>query len=252
MAVQVERSLRIKYVQEDDKKIVWNVPEEHLEKVKGVELVTLAWRDRGCKRFLGCHGEELLGQMKTLRTDASQNSMNPPAAAGEGLFEQVSKSAWAQFKSTTQMKQRLRDGEALDPLVTIPTPMPCAEDTPKTAKVKSGLDARSSLQVEVTSEALQHLREASIAWASSDSATPKAKVKKGTSLKWRADKHQWVAKKDQATKLVQAPTGDAAAKAKAKEVAMQWLGRTDVEGDGQSDDSDCEGSEDCNNGGCDA
>ena len=214
MAVEVERSLRITYVQEDSKKQVWKVPEELLEVVAGVEVLTFAWRDRGCKRFLGTHGEELLGKMKTLRTDASENLMNPPAAAGEGLFEPVSKSAWAQFKTTTQIKQRLRDGEALEPLVSIPIPMPSSlqvevssedkpkeEDKPKKIKVKSGLDARSSLQVEVSSEALQHLREAAIAWASSDSATTKTKVQKGTSLKWRADKQQWVAKKEINQKL---------------------------------------------------
>ena len=229
--------------------------------VAGVELVTFAWRDRGCKRFLGGHGEELLGKMKALRTDASENLMNPPAAAGEGLFEPVSKSAWAQFKTTTQIKQRLRDGEALEPLVSIPIPMPSSlqvevssedkpkeEDKPKKIKVKSGLDAISSLQVEVSSEALQHLRKAAIAWASSDSATTKTKVQKGTSLKWRADKQQWVAKKGKSTKLVQALDKTAAAKAKAKDAALKWLGC----GEGEDQRDDISDGDESKEGSCDA
>ena len=250
MAVHVERNLRIKYTH-DEKKVVWSVSEEHLEKVKGVELLTFAWRDRGCKRFLGGQGEELLGQMKALRTEATKNSMTPAAAAGEGLFGQASQSAYAQFQATTKMKHRLRDGESLDPLVTIPIPMPCAEDTPKKVIVKSGFDARSSLQVEVSSEALQHLREAALAWASSDSAQQKATLQKGTSIKWRDDKQQWVAKKGETTKHVQVPGRSAAAKARAKKAALKWLERG--EGEGQSGDiSDGDESVESNHGDCDA
>ena len=79
----------------------------------------------------------------------------------------------------------------------------------------------------------------------------KAKVQKGTSLKWRHDKQQWVAKKGEATKLVQAPAKSVAAKASAKKAAMKWLGRG--EGDPQSDDiSDGDVSEESNKGDCDA
>ena len=90
------------------------------------------------------------------------------------------------------------------------------------------------MQVEVSSEALHRLREAAVAWASSESATAKTKVQKGTSLKWRADKQQWVANQGRATTHVQAPAISAAAKAKAKDAALKWLGHG--EGEGQSDD----------------
>lgn len=230
--VQIERRI---VVTGGGCKSTWPWVARNVELIDGTEYIQLEKKDSGFARFVsgapdGARSMNFLDKLRAQRTTASIQLATP----GEALFE--APPTKAARKAMKQSAAALRNKGALPPSVTLEmdgfTGVDGKEVPPTSFKVKSALDLKSPLYVELAPAALSYIREA---MRLSDNPQGKQRAPSNTGVRWRPERRAWLAQRrhPETDKILTRsfqpakPMEDENNKEDARQLALKWAAGED-------------------------
>ncbi len=218
------------------------------EHVDGKEFLKLAHRDSGFCRFVAgtrarfVRNTRFLHELQLRRSQLTIAACED-ASQGETLFDEVVTTATARKKARSSAKTKASLGE-MRHTVNIDMPSFTTSDNitipATTLHVKSALDVREAIMMEIDPHMLHYVRHAMLNSIISDRAAPD---RRHDGVRWRGERGCWLAKRaDVDGKVVSKsfkPHGD-------DELAMRDAAdRASAWAAGQDDDEPCEGTDNC-------
>ena len=227
----------------------WVITDSEL--IEGVEFIKLNRLDSGFSRFVSGHAKgmrdmKFLGQLRWMRTQATIDLAKPPPAEGGNLFKVSASETKKSFRHRKKESQGMQERGELP--LTCKVRLPTVKHNDGTTspamevKVKSCLDPKENVMIELKAEILEHLR---FVMLHSEQPASRKRPPSGEShgVRFRAERKGFLATRKQDGKVTYktfkvADDADELERSEIGQRAQRWAEGEDIsdqEGDGAAD-----------------